>query len=193
MSSKSKVLVLGSHRIRLVSYNRFYFQGISNTPPPSGHRIRFTWTLYTVYIFIQPLWHYHIFIRPLSKFSYKYLYPPALLFHFKNRFRIFINLCYKLVYFRKDDNLTICSCTELPKKVETVKTALNCLNITIPRLSKVLDIICLRLSWWIGNERNKFILAGNQKFKETGSINSVQSSLKSHPLRVTLYEVITLK
>ena len=30
-------------------------------------------------------------------------------------------------------------------------------------------------------------VAGNHSFKETGSINSVQSSLNSHPLWVTLY------
>ena len=36
-------------------------------------------------------------------------------------------------------------------------------------------------------ERNKFIVAGNREYKETESINPVQSSLKSHPLWVTLY------
>ena len=30
-------------------------------------------------------------------------------------------------------------------------------------------------------------VAGNRNYKETDSINSVQSSLKSHPLWVTLY------
>ena len=35
-------------------------------------------------------------------------------------------------------------------------------------------------------ERNKFTVACNHKYKETYSINSVQSSLKSHPLWVTL-------
>jgi len=43
--------------------------------------------------------------------------------------------------------------------------------------------------WFIqrfGKERNKFKVTGTRKYKETGSINSVQSSLKSHPLWVTL-------
>ena len=39
----------------------------------------------------------------------------------------------------------------------------------------------------IGKERNKFTVGGNHKSKETDSNNSVQSSLNSHPLWVTLY------
>ena len=39
----------------------------------------------------------------------------------------------------------------------------------------------------LGAETNKFIVAGNCEYKETDSTNSVQSSLKSHPLWVTLH------
>jgi len=39
----------------------------------------------------------------------------------------------------------------------------------------------------IRQKRNKLTLARNHKTKETDRINSVQSSLKSYPLRVTLY------
>ena len=35
--------------------------------------------------------------------------------------------------------------------------------------------------------KNKIIVAGNHEYKQTKSINLVQSSLKSHPLWVTLY------
>ena len=35
--------------------------------------------------------------------------------------------------------------------------------------------------------RNKFTMAGNHEFKETGSKNSEQSSRKLHPLWVTLW------
>jgi len=36
-------------------------------------------------------------------------------------------------------------------------------------------------------KKNKFIVAGNHKYKETDSKHSMQSSLYSHPLWVTLY------
>ena len=36
-------------------------------------------------------------------------------------------------------------------------------------------------------QKNKFTVLGNHKYKETDSINSLQSSLKAHPLWVTLY------
>ena len=44
-------------------------------------------------------------------------------------------------------------------------------------------------SWFIkrfGKERNKFKVTETRKYKETGCINSVQSSLKSHLVWVTL-------
>jgi len=44
----------------------------------------------------------------------------------------------------------------------------------------------------LGKERNKFLVAENHYYKETGGINSVQSSLKSHPLWITLYEHICI-
>ena len=36
-------------------------------------------------------------------------------------------------------------------------------------------------------QRNKFTVVRNREYKETDSMNSVQSSLKPHPLWVTLY------
>ena len=38
----------------------------------------------------------------------------------------------------------------------------------------------------IGKKRNKFILSGNHKYKETDRIHSVHLSLKSHLLWVTM-------
>ena len=38
----------------------------------------------------------------------------------------------------------------------------------------------------IKEREKKFTVPGNFKYKETDGINSVQSSLKSHPLWVTL-------
>ena len=40
---------------------------------------------------------------------------------------------------------------------------------------------------WLRKETNKIIVAGNNEYKQTDNINFVQSSLKSHPLLVTLY------
>ena len=37
------------------------------------------------------------------------------------------------------------------------------------------------------SQSDNFTVAGNHEYKETNGINSVQSSLKSHPLWVTLY------
>ena len=39
---------------------------------------------------------------------------------------------------------------------------------------------------WQGNKQ-VYMFAGKREYKGTDSINSVQSSLKSHPLRQTLY------
>ena len=58
-------------------------------------------------------------------------------------------------------------------------------------------IYVIRLRWlyrysyltaYFDKETNKFTVAGNPDYKETESINSVQSSLKSQPLWVTLYD-----
>ena len=38
----------------------------------------------------------------------------------------------------------------------------------------------------LGEERHKFTVAGNHGYKETDNMNSVQSSLKFHPVQVTL-------
>ena len=39
----------------------------------------------------------------------------------------------------------------------------------------------------IRKKRKNFTVAGNDKFKETVSINSVESSMNSHALWITLY------
>ena len=44
----------------------------------------------------------------------------------------------------------------------------------------------------MGKEINKFTVAGNYEYKETENINSAQSSLKSHSLWITLYEMYVL-
>ena len=43
----------------------------------------------------------------------------------------------------------------------------------------------------IWQKRNKLTVIENHRHKDTDSINSVQSSLKSHPLWVTLYDNLT--
>ena len=66
------------------------------------------------------------------------------------------------------------------------------LEMMISRLLKPFPLKSLSMDYIINKERIKFTVAGYHKFKKTGNINSVESSLKSHPLWVTLYFLVFL-
>ena len=51
-------------------------------------------------------------------------------------------------------------------------------------------LIILELAYLIIRQKKQFTFAGSHERKKTDSINFVQSSLKSHPLWVTLYFLI---
>ena len=60
---------------------------------------------------------------------------------------------------------------------------------TIPKL---ISVICLKSRFFyafllLGNQRNRFLMAENNIYEGTECKNSVQSSLKPHPLWFTLY------
>ena len=80
--------------------------------------------------------------------------------------------------------------TGLPTKNETVWTAQNTKNVTIWSYFLFVSAFNWAFYWlskWLSTEISQFRPTRNPECKKTDSTNSVQSSLKSHPLWVTLY------
>ena len=75
-------------------------------------------------------------------------------------------------------------CTVLPKKDETVKTIWNFWSLTI--------LVLLWFIQWSGKKKQVYGCREYKEYKETNSKHSVQSSLKSHPLWITLYTYIKI-
>ena len=78
--------------------------------------------------------------------------------------------------------------TGLPTMNETVKTTGKSQDITISTMNWIfcLDFSLLRAYLMLWQRANLFTMAGSYIYQETDSMNFVQSSLKSHPLWVTL-------
>jgi len=83
--------------------------------------------------------------------------------------------------------------TGLLTKDKTVKTAQNTQNVTIVTILRLIYVICLSYSYLmaylmqIDKEKKSLEVNRNREYKEIDSINSLQSSLKSQLLWVTLY------